>query len=122
MLKKEKEERENRIRERIEKTMNASKLPPRMQMYADEMKKENEDNESTRSKSSTYKFKANKVPDFAKLQEEFDKFKLECDEIMQRKKNLIIEFRKELDFRDQTYVDSLKQFHRDIEKMIELMN
>ena len=33
-----------------------------------------------------------------KLQEEFDKFKLECDEIMQRKKNLIIEFRKELDF------------------------
>ena len=75
MLKKEKEERENRIRERIEKTMNASKLPPRMQMYADEMKKkkENEDNESTRSKSSTYKFKANKVPDFAKLQEEFEK-------------------------------------------------
>ncbi len=74
MLKKEKEERENRIRERIEKTMNASKLPPRMQMYADEMKKkkENEDNESTRSKSSTYKFKANKVPDFAKLQEEFE--------------------------------------------------
>ena len=57
-----------------------------------------------------------------KLQEEFDKFKLECDEIMQRKKNLIIEFRKELDFRDQTYVDSLKQFHRDIEKMIELMS
>ena len=57
-----------------------------------------------------------------KLQEEFDKFKLECDEIMQRKKNLIIEFRKELDYRDQTYVDSLKQFHRDIEKMIDLMS
>ena len=43
-----------------------------------------------------------------KLQEEFDRFKLDCDAIMQKKKNLIIEFTKELDYRDQTYVDSMK--------------
>ena len=57
-----------------------------------------------------------------KLNEEFDKFKLECDAIMQKKKNLIIEFTKELDYRDQTYVDSMKQFHKDIKKMIKLMS
>ena len=57
-----------------------------------------------------------------KLQEEFEKFKLDCESIMQRKKNLIIEFTKELNFRDQTYVDSMKQFHLDIQKMIELMS
>ena len=49
-----------------------------------------------------------------KLQEEFDRFKLDCDAIMQKKKNLIIEFTKELDYRDQIYVDSMKQFHKDI--------
>ena len=32
-----------------------------------------------------------------KLNEEFEKFKLDCDAIMQKKKNLIIEFTKELD-------------------------
>jgi dynein regulatory complex protein 1 len=57
-----------------------------------------------------------------KLQEEFEKFKLDCDAIMQKKKNLIIEFTKELDYRDQTYVDSMKQFHKDIRKMIKLMS
>ena len=57
-----------------------------------------------------------------KLQEEFDRFKLDCDAIMQKKKNLIIEFTKELDYRDQTYVDSMKQFHKDIKKMIKLMS
>jgi hypothetical protein len=51
-----------------------------------------------------------------KLQEEFDNFKKSCDNIMQKKKNLIIEFTKELDYRDQTYVDSMKQFHKDIKK------
>ena len=56
------------------------------------------------------------------LQEEFDKFKLHCEALMQRKKDLIVEFTKELDFRDQTYVDSMKNFHRDIEKMIKLMS
>ena len=39
-----------------------------------------------------------------------------------KKKNLIIEFTKELDYRDQTYVDSMKQFHKDIKKMIKLMS
>ena len=34
-----------------------------------------------------------------------------------KKKNLIIEFTKELDYRDQTYVDSMKQFHKDIKKI-----
>ena len=57
-----------------------------------------------------------------KLHEEFERFKLECDAIMQKKKNLIIEFTKELDYRDQTYVDSMKQFHKDIKKMIKLMS
>ena len=57
-----------------------------------------------------------------KLQEEFDNFKKSCDNIMQKKKNLIIEFTKELDYRDQTYVDSMKQFHKDIKKMIKLMS
>jgi len=56
------------------------------------------------------------------LQGEFDKFKSECDAIMKKKKNLIIEFTKELDYRDQTYVDSMKQFHKDIKKMIKLMS
>ena len=57
-----------------------------------------------------------------KLHEEFERFKFDCDAIMQKKKNLIIEFTKELDYRDQTYVDSMKQFHKDIRKMIKLMS
>ena len=50
------------------------------------------------------------------LSREFERFKMDCDAIMQKKKNLIIEFTKELDYRDQTYVDSMKQFHKDIKK------
>lgn len=57
-----------------------------------------------------------------KLHEQFEAFKAECDAIMQKKKNLIIEFTKELDYRDQAYVDSMKQFHKDIKKMIKLMS
>ncbi len=38
MLKQEKEEREQRIKERMEKTRLAAKLPPRMQMYEEERK------------------------------------------------------------------------------------
>ena len=57
-----------------------------------------------------------------KLHEEFEKFKSDCDKIMQKKKDLIIEFTKELDYRDQSYVDSMKQFHKDIKKMIKLMS
>ena len=56
------------------------------------------------------------------LHEEFEKFKENCDKIMKRKKDLIIEFTKELDYRDQNYVDSMKQFHKDIGIMIELMS
>ena len=56
------------------------------------------------------------------LHRQFEAFKAECDAIMQKKKNLIIEFTKELDYRDQTYVDSMKQFHKDIRKMIKLMS
>ena len=56
------------------------------------------------------------------LQEKFELFKLDCEKIMQQKKNLIIEFLKELDYRDQTYVDSMRNFHRDIERMIKLMS
>ena len=56
------------------------------------------------------------------LSREFERFKMDCDAIMQKKKNLIIEFTKELDYRDQTYVDSMKQFHKDIKKMIKLMS
>ena len=56
------------------------------------------------------------------LHEEFEKFKENCDQIMKKKKDLIIEFTKELDYRDQNYVDSMKQFHKDIGIMIELMS
>ena len=62
------------------------------------------------------------IEQYDKLNDEFEKFKSECDAIMQKKKNLIIEFTKELDYRDQTYVDSMKQFHKDIRKMIKLMS
>ena len=77
MLKQEKEEREQRIRERMEKTKLASKLPPRMQMYEEERK------ERERQKKLNYQkeliqerklrqFKAKEVPDFLKLQAEFE--------------------------------------------------
>ncbi|MCQ2820774.1 MAG: hypothetical protein MJ252_26240 [archaeon] len=52
----------------------------------------------------------------------FKKFKEDADAIMKKKKDLIAEFQKELDYRDQTYVSSMKQFHIDILKMIRLMN
>ena len=57
-----------------------------------------------------------------KLFNEFEKFKLNCDEIIKKKKDLINEFSKELDYRDQTYVENMKQFHKDIKKMIKLMS
>lgn len=56
------------------------------------------------------------------LDRRFKQFKEDCDALMQKKKDLIIEFQKELDYRDQTYVSSMKQFHVDIKKMIRLMN
>ena len=77
MLKQEKEEREQRIKERMEKTQLASKLPPRMQMYEEERK------ERERQKKLNYQkelkqerklrqFKAKEVPDFLKLQTDFE--------------------------------------------------
>ncbi len=57
-----------------------------------------------------------------KLYNEFENFKSNCDEIMKKKKDLINEFSKELDYRDQTYVENMKSFHKDIKKMIKLMS
>jgi len=44
-----------------------------------------------------------------------------CEETLNKKRNNIKDFVKELQFKDQTYVDSLKQFRIDIEKMIYAM-
>lgn len=44
-----------------------------------------------------------------------------CDNIINHKNNLINEFSKELNYKDQLYVDSLKNFKSDIESMIEKM-
>ena len=77
MLKQEKEEREQRIKERMEKTKLASKLPPRMQMYEEErkdrerQKKLNYQKELIKERKKR-EFKAKEVPDFLKLQTEFE--------------------------------------------------
>ena len=52
---------------------------------------------------------------------QFGKFKEMCDSILKKKKDLIVEFSKELDYKDQLYVDSLKKFRVDIQDMISLM-
>ncbi len=44
-----------------------------------------------------------------------------CEETLNKKRNNIRDFVKELQFKDQTYVDSLKIFRNDIEKMISYM-
>ena len=77
MITRQKKEREERVKERMEKTMKASKLPPRMQMHENQRKlKEEEDKlynkNKKRNKTQTYRFKANEVPDFAKLQNQFE--------------------------------------------------
>ena len=77
MLKQEKEEREQRIKERMEKTAKASKLPPRMESYQKELEereklKEIELQKQYLEDKEKRKFKANKVPDFNKLQTEFE--------------------------------------------------
>ena len=77
MLKQEKEEREQRIKERMEKTKLTSKLPPRMQMYEEE-RKERERQKKLNLKRELIEerkrrqFKAKEVPDFVKLQNEFE--------------------------------------------------
>jgi hypothetical protein len=76
MIRKEKEEREKRIKERIEKTLNASKLPPRMHMHMLELKRKEEEEKlygkNYKNFEKKYKFKANKIPDFKRLQNEFE--------------------------------------------------
>ena len=77
MLKQEKEEREQRIKERMEKTKLTSKLPPRMQMYEEE-RKERERQKKLNLKRELIEerkrrqFKAKEVPDFVRLQNEFE--------------------------------------------------
>jgi hypothetical protein len=44
-----------------------------------------------------------------------------CEETLNKKRNNIRDFVKELQFKDQTYVDSLKLFRSDIERMISYM-
>lgn len=77
MLKQEKEEREQRVKERMEKTKKTSKLPPRMQM-AEEERKEKERQKQLNLKRELARekklrqFKAKEVPDFLRLQTEFE--------------------------------------------------
>ena len=94
MLKQEEEERNIRIKERMEKTAKASKLPPRMDMYEKE-RKEREEQKKLELKKLEYeenekrKFKAKKVPEFSKLQEEFeDKLKRMKEERKKERKAL----------------------------------
>ena len=77
MLKQEQEERQQRIRERMEKTKLASKLPPRMQMYEEERKEREHQKKANYQKElikerKLRQFKAKEVPDFLKLQTEFE--------------------------------------------------
>ena len=77
MLKQEKEEREQRVKERMEKTRLTSKLPPRMQMAEEERKEKERQKEINLQKElkkdrKRRQFKAKEVPDFIKLQTEFE--------------------------------------------------
>ena len=77
MLKQEKEEREQRIKERMLKTAQASKLPPRMALYeeeriAKEKQKELDLKRQLYEERENRKFKAKKVPEFTKLQTQFE--------------------------------------------------
>ena len=94
MLKQEEEERNIRIKERMEKTAKASKLPPRMDMYEKE-RKDREKQKKLELKRIEYeenekrKFKAKKVPEFSRLQQEFeDKLKRMKDERKKERKAL----------------------------------
>ena len=94
MLKQEEEERNIRIKERMEKTAKASKLPPRMDMYEKE-RKDREEQKKLELKKIEYeenekrKFKAKKVPEFSRLQQEFeDKLKRMKDERKKERKAL----------------------------------
>ena len=76
MIRKEKEERENRIKERMQKTFNASRLPPRMHMHMMELKRKEEEEKlygkKNYNKHLKKQFHAKKIPDFKRLQNEFE--------------------------------------------------
>ena len=55
------------------------------------------------------------------LQRQYDDLVRLCDEILGKKNTLINEFVKELNYKDQQYVYSLKNFRKNIELIIELM-
>jgi hypothetical protein len=52
---------------------------------------------------------------------QFSKLKDFCEGILFKKNNVINEFLKEINFRDQLYVDSMKNFRSNIETVIKLM-
>ena len=91
MLKQEKEEREQRIKERMLKTAKTSKLPPRMALYeeeriAKEKQKELDLKRELYEERQNRRFKAKKVPDFTKLQTEFENKLKEMKEKRKREK------------------------------------
>ena len=96
MLKQEKEEREQRIKERMLKTAQASKLPPRMALYeeeriAKEKQKELDLKRQLYEERENRKFKAKKVPEFTKLQTQFEnKLKEMKEKRKKEKKNIKI--------------------------------
>ena len=55
------------------------------------------------------------------LQQEFENFKLDCEKILDQKRNLIKEFQKELDQKHNMYIYSIQKFKVDITLMINLM-
>ena len=55
------------------------------------------------------------------LQRQYENLILMCDDILGKKNTLINEFVKELNYKDQQYVYSLKNFRKNIELIIELM-
>ena len=94
MLKQEKEEREQRIKERMLKTAKTSKLPPRMALYeeeriAKEKQKELDLKRQLYEERENRKFKAKKVPEFTKLQTEFENKLKEMKEKRKREKKAI---------------------------------
>ena len=127
MLKQEEEERNIRIKERMEKTAKASKLPPRMDMYEKE-RKDREEQKKLELKRIEYeenekrKFKAKKVPEFSRLQQEFeDKLKRMKDERKKERntfhepKKKVAELCQYLDQENDPYVKNPKREGKDEE-------
>ncbi len=74
IIKKEKLEREQRIKQRSSQLLFASRLPPRMEMW-EKQKKERARSAELDTKNTTIRLlsviKAKPIPDFARLQDEF---------------------------------------------------